>query len=41
MLDDSDNDRGNGEDENDGFVDIDDLIPDSLFIIAMARRIGS
>lgn len=38
VLDDSDSDQGGGEDENDGFVDIDDVIPDSPSAIAMARR---
>jgi hypothetical protein len=41
VLDDSDSDQGGGEDEDDGFVDIDDVIPDSPSAIAMARRTGS
>jgi hypothetical protein len=41
VLDDSDSDQGSGEDEDDGFVDIDDVIPDSPSAIAMACRTGS
>jgi hypothetical protein len=42
MVDDSDSDQGGGgEDQNDGFIDIDDVIPDSPSVVVMARRIGS
>jgi hypothetical protein len=42
MVDDSDSDQGaGGEDENDGFVDIDDVIPDSPSAVVITRRTGS
>jgi hypothetical protein len=41
MVEDSDSDQGSGEDEDDGFADIDDFIPDSPSAVAIPRRTGS
>jgi hypothetical protein len=42
MINDSNNDQGNNdEDQNDSFINIDNIIPDSSFTVTITCRISS